>query len=100
MDTNWPYPCEILAENFNMYGRTEHNMILIIATHNPGKVREIGAILSGVSMECQSLDDLGILEDIDETGDTYMANALLKANFATHATHLPALGDDSGLEVD
>jgi XTP/dITP diphosphohydrolase len=75
-------------------------MLLIIASHNPGKVREIEAILSELPIECRSLDALGISQDIEETGDSYAANALLKANFARHNAQLPALGDDSGLEVD
>ncbi len=75
-------------------------MKLIVATHNPGKVREIATILAALPVECQSLDDLGISQDIEETGDTYEANALLKATFATSITQLPALGDDSGLEVE
>lgn len=75
-------------------------MNLIIATHNPGKVREIAAILGTLPIECKSLDDLGISQEVEETGDSYAANALLKAAFATHTAHLPALGDDSGLEVE
>jgi XTP/dITP diphosphohydrolase len=73
---------------------------LLIATQNPGKTREISHILAGLPFACVSLVDLGIKEDIEETGDTYAANALLKANFALQTTGLPALGDDSGLEVD
>lgn len=73
---------------------------LLIATHNPGKVAEIGALLNGLPLEYFSLNDVGILQEIAETGDTYAANALLKAVFARRAAGLTALADDSGLEVD
>jgi XTP/dITP diphosphohydrolase len=73
---------------------------LLIATHNPGKTREIREILTDLPLACLSLNEVGIVEDIEETGTTYAENALLKANFAHKATGLPALGDDSGLEVD
>lgn len=73
---------------------------LLIATHNPGKTREIAEILADLPIRCLSLAEAGIKEDIEETGATYAENALLKANFALQTTGLPALGDDSGLEVD
>ncbi len=75
-------------------------MKLLIATQNPGKLREISEIIGDLPITYQSLTDVGIKEDVAETGDTYAANALIKANFATQATGLVALGDDSGLEVD
>ncbi len=75
-------------------------MKLVIATHNPGKVREISLLLGNLSLECLTLTEAGIADEIAETGDTYAANALLKATFASRATSLPALADDSGLEVD
>jgi len=75
---------------------------LLIATHNPGKLREISQILNRVDfpLVCLSLTEAGISQEIAETGDTYSANALLKANFAAQTSGLPSLGDDSGLEVD
>jgi XTP/dITP diphosphohydrolase len=72
---------------------------LIIATHNPGKTREIREILAGLPLACLSLKEFGIVKDIEETGTTYEANALLKARFAAQTTGLLSLGDDSGLEV-
>ena len=57
---------------------------LIIATHNPGKTPEIREILAGLPLECLSLKEMGIVEDIEETGATYEENALLKARFAAH----------------
>ena len=75
-------------------------MKLIIATHNSGKAREIGEILANLPLEYLTLTEAGLSQDIAETGDSYAANALLKATFTARATGLPALGDDSGLEVD
>ena len=75
-------------------------MKLVIATHNPGKAHEISAIIRNLPLEYLTLKEAGLSQDIAETGDTYAANALLKAAFAAHATGLPALGDDSGLEVE
>ena len=72
---------------------------LLIATHNPGKIREISQILADLPFACLSLQAAGITEDVAETGETYAANALLKANFASRLAGRPALGDDSGLEV-
>lgn len=72
---------------------------LVIATQNPGKTREIAQILADLPLSCLSLQALGISEDVDETETTYGGNALLKADFASRRTGLPALGDDSGLEV-
>jgi XTP/dITP diphosphohydrolase len=75
-------------------------MDLIISSHNAGKVREIAAILSDLPLKVRSLNELGIQEEVEETGGTYAANALLKAQFATVQAGLAAMGDDSGLEVD
>ena len=75
-------------------------MKLIIATHNSGKAREIGEILGDLPLQCLTLPEAGFSQDIAETGDSYAANALLKAAFTARATGLLALGDDSGLEVE
>lgn len=75
-------------------------MKLLIATQNPGKLQEIKEIIGDLPLTLQSLADLGIKEDVAETGNTYAENALIKAEFATKTTGLPALGDDSGLEVE
>lgn len=71
---------------------------LVIASHNAGKVREIGAMLSPYGADVVSAGDLGLPEP-EETGDTFIANALLKARAAAAASGLPALADDSGLAV-
>jgi XTP/dITP diphosphohydrolase len=72
---------------------------LIIASHNPGKVREIQDLLRPFGITVRSAGELS-LEEPEETGDTFIANAILKAEAAANATQLPALADDSGLAVD
>lgn len=72
---------------------------LVIATHNAGKLREIGALLAPFGVDALSAGELGLPEP-DETGETFAANAELKAEAACRATGLPALADDSGLCVD
>lgn len=72
---------------------------LVIATHNPGKVIELNALLAPYGMACVSAGELGLPEP-EETGDTFVANAELKALAAATAAGLPALADDSGLSVD
>jgi len=71
---------------------------LIIASHNPGKVREIAALLAPFGVEVVSAAALGLPEP-DETGTTFEANAALKARAAARRGALPALADDSGLCV-
>jgi XTP/dITP diphosphohydrolase len=72
---------------------------LIIASHNPGKVREINDLLHPFGIMVRSASELS-LEEPEETGDTFVTNAILKAEAAAHATQLPALADDSGLVVE
>jgi len=71
---------------------------LVIASHNPGKIEEIAALLAPFAVVVVSAGSLGIREP-DETGDTFEANAALKARAAAEASGLPALADDSGLAV-
>ena len=73
---------------------------LLIATHNPGKVREYRQLLADLPLELLSLDDLGIIEDVDETGSTFGENAWLKAHAYSRLAQTLTLSDDSGLEVD
>ena len=73
-------------------------MRIVLASHNPGKLAEMRAILAGFDLEPVAQGDLGI-DDIEETGATFVENALLKARHAAQASGLPALGDDSGLCV-
>jgi len=73
---------------------------LLIATGNPGKVVEYRDILAGLPWELTDLRQEGIIFEVAETGDTYEANARLKAEAYAAATRLPTLADDSGIEVD
>lgn len=70
-------------------------MKLIIATHNPNKIREFGRILSPLSIEVAT----AALDEVEETGKTFAENAFLKAGSACRQTGLPAVADDSGLAV-
>jgi XTP/dITP diphosphohydrolase len=71
---------------------------LVIASHNPGKVEEISALLAPFAIDAVSAGALGIAEP-EETGDSFEANAALKARAAADASGLPAIADDSGLVV-
>ena len=73
---------------------------LLIATTNPGKLREIGRILQGVPLELVRLDALPPLAEPEETGSTFAENARLKALYYSRATGLPSVADDSGLEIE
>jgi XTP/dITP diphosphohydrolase len=72
----------------------------VLATHNPGKLREMSAILSGLGIEVVMPGDLGITADVEETGETFAENAALKARAVCAAAGMPAIADDSGLCVD
>lgn len=71
---------------------------LVIATHNAGKLKEIAALLAPYGLNCISAGSLGLPEP-PETGETFAANALIKARAAAENSGLPALADDSGLNV-
>jgi XTP/dITP diphosphohydrolase len=71
---------------------------LVIASHNPGKIGEIAALLAPFNVCVVSAAALGVPEP-EETGDSFSANALLKARACAEATHRPSLSDDSGLVV-
>ncbi len=72
---------------------------MVLASTNRGKQREFAALLGGAGLELLLQDSLGIAS-VAETGTTFEANALLKARHAAGLSHLPALADESGLEVD
>lgn len=72
----------------------------VLATHNPSKLREISQLLSGFGIVVVSPADLGIAAEMEETGETFAENAMLKAEAACKAAGLPAIADDSGLCVD
>jgi XTP/dITP diphosphohydrolase len=71
---------------------------LVIASHNTGKLREIGALIAPFGVTAIRAADLGV-EEPEETEDTFIGNALIKARASARATGLPALSDDSGIEV-
>jgi XTP/dITP diphosphohydrolase len=73
--------------------------LLVVASGNPGKLREFSALLAELPFEVVAQGDLGVTA-AEETGATFLENALLKARHAAAATGAAALADDSGLEVD
>ena len=75
-------------------------MRLLIATTNHGKVHEYQQLLNGLSCELVSLFEVGIAQEVAETGSTYEENAVLKAQEYAGLSGLLTLADDSGLEVD
>ncbi len=81
-----------------MTGRRFAGDRLVIASHNPGKVEEIAELLAPFAIEAVPAAALGLAEP-EETGDSFEANAALKAHAAAEASGLPALADDSGLVV-
>lgn len=72
----------------------------VLATHNPGKLREMAAILEILDVDVVSPAELGLTVDVEETGSTFAENAMLKAKAVCAAAGLPAIADDSGLCVD
>lgn len=73
---------------------------LLLATNNRGKVREYLSLLSQIPFDLVTPGEIGITAEVSEDGDSYEANARLKAVTLAEASGLPALADDSGLEVD
>ncbi|NYS62317.1 RdgB/HAM1 family non-canonical purine NTP pyrophosphatase [Vreelandella salicampi] len=72
---------------------------LVLASGNAGKLREFNQLLAPLGMDVRPQADFGV-QDVAETGLTFVENALIKARAASQASGLPALADDSGLEVD
>ena len=75
-------------------------MKVVLASQNQGKLREMQAILGSFGFEVVLQKDLGIAVDVEETGDTFEANSMLKAQAVLDATGLPSIADDSGIVVD
>lgn len=73
---------------------------LLIATTNPGKLREIYGILAGIPIELIGLDQFPGIAEPEETGATFAENARLKARYYYEKTGVPAVADDSGIEID
>lgn len=72
---------------------------VVLATGNPGKVRELASLLADFGLDIVAQTDLGV-DSAEETGLTFIENAILKARHAAQITGLPAIADDSGLAVD
>ena len=72
---------------------------IVLASSNPGKVREINQLLADLDLHVQPQSEFGV-EDAEETGLTFVENAILKARNAAQHTGRPAIADDSGIEVD
>lgn len=72
---------------------------LLIATRNAGKLKEISSFLKDLPLRIVSLNDIGITDDIEETGKTYKENSQLKALFYSKKSGLPAIADDGGIEI-
>jgi XTP/dITP diphosphohydrolase len=72
---------------------------VVLASNNKGKVRELGQMLASLDIEVLPQAEFDI-EDVEETGLTFVENAILKARHAARISGLPAIADDSGLEVD
>jgi len=75
------------------------NARVVLATNNKGKIRELQALLAPLNMEVLPKSQF-TQEEVAETGTTFLENALIKARHATHVSGLPAIADDSGIEVD
>lgn len=73
---------------------------LLIATTNPGKLGEIRHFLADISIELVSLKDVGITDVVEETGKSFLENAVLKAKYYFQKSGLPTLADDGGFEID
>ena len=78
---------------------TQSAQRVVLASGNAGKLKELHALLGGLGIELVSQRELGV-SDAEETGLSFVENALLKARHACVATGLPAIADDSGIEVD
>ena len=72
---------------------------LVLATNNPGKVAELATLLRAVGFDVHGQGEFGVPE-VAETGTTFVENAIIKARHAAQHTQLPAIADDSGIEVD
>lgn len=78
----------------------DRNKLIVLATRNKGKIKELSEMLRDFELEVLGLDSFPNLEDVEETGSTFEENALLKAEYTAQATGYYAIADDSGLCVD
>jgi len=79
--------------------RTVLDRPIVLATRNEGKIREFRRILADFPIEIKSLEDFGPIPDVVEDGETFEDNAVIKARHTARILGLPAIADDSGLEV-
>ena len=75
-------------------------MKFVLASNNPGKLKEMKAMMSGMGYEIISQREAGLALEVEETGTTFLENAFLKAEAACAMSGLPAVADDSGLVVE
>jgi XTP/dITP diphosphohydrolase len=78
----------------------QHQIILVIATRNKGKTKEIKDLFKDFPVDIKNIDDFGPIPHLEEDGDTFDENAYKKASFAARILGFPALADDSGLTVE
>jgi XTP/dITP diphosphohydrolase len=90
----------VFASNPGSGDLREMKLALLVATRNKGKLKELHELLRDLSIDLRSLDDFPRVVDIAETGATFIGNATLKAIGYATETHLVAIADDSGLEVE
>ena len=83
-----------------MSGVAAQPEVLLVATTNPGKLREIQGILAGIPVRLLTLRDVAAVEEPEETGATFAENARLKALYYAAHAGLPTVADDSGLEIE
>ncbi len=73
---------------------------IVLATRNKGKLKEFRELFTPMGIEVLGVDEISSVPDVEEDGDTFAANAIKKAETISQALEMPALADDSGLEVD
>lgn len=78
----------------------KQKLVLVLATRNPGKTRELRAMLEGYPVDIRNLSDFGPIPEIEEDGDTFDANAYKKASLTARYLGFAAMADDSGLVVE
>ena len=79
---------------------TMHTTTIVLATRNKGKIAELSSLLAPFNLQVLGLDSFPHVEEVEETGTTFVENALLKACAVSKATGCVAVADDSGIEVD
>jgi XTP/dITP diphosphohydrolase len=99
LPAGWEFPVSGEGKSV-MEGTNDRYRRLLVATTNAGKLKEIREILKDAPIELLTLDDVGGIAEPEETGATFAENARLKARYYSSRTGLPAVADDSGIEID